>query len=91
MLWVKHILNDDFNSFWKHIEISDIKSFHHDVTILFKSHAPEKILCQIKNTQMAVSLRSWYIFRERAAQSAGLDSFFLKELNAFFFFCNCIS
>ena len=42
MLWVKHILNNDFNSFWKHIEISALKSFHHDVNILFKSHAPSK-------------------------------------------------
>jgi len=73
LVWVKHLLDDNFSSVWKLIENSALESFHNDSTILWKSHAPEKILSHLKNTQVADSLRSWYLFRERAAADLGLQ------------------
>ena len=53
---------------WKRIEISAITKFHKDVHILWKSHAPEIVLNALHNTQLADSIRTWYVFRENATK-----------------------
>lgn len=66
MAWVKCLLDDDFESVWKSIEILALEKFHRDASILWKSYAPETILSSLGNSQIADSLRTWYIYREQA-------------------------
>ena len=73
MIWVKYLLDDNYDSMWKSIEIHALKSFHPDSTILWKSHAPEKILSDIKNVQVVDSLRAWYFFRDKAIEDLGIN------------------
>ena len=69
LVWVKHLLDDKYDSMWKSIELSFLYRFHPDVKI----HAPEKVLSQLRNVQLSDSLRSWYFFREKATDDLGLD------------------
>ena len=46
--------------------MSFLETFHQDLCILWKSYAPECVLKSLGNTQLADSLRTWYIFREQA-------------------------
>ena len=62
MVWVKHLLDDKYDSMWKSIELSFLYRFHPELKILWKSHAPEKVLSQLRNVQLSDSLRSWYLF-----------------------------
>ena len=66
LVWVKLLLDDDFDAPWKHIELSFLEKFNQDVELLWKSHAPEGVLNSLGNIQLAESLRSWYIYREEA-------------------------
>jgi hypothetical protein len=77
MTWVKHLLYENDSSTWKSIELSALKSFHSDTSILWKAYAPEKILTKLNNSQISDSLRSWYYFRDMAAQDLGFE---LSEL-----------
>ena len=61
MYWVKCLLDDSYNSWWKSIELSFLETFHRDLNILWKSYAPECILRSLGSTQLADSLRTWYI------------------------------
>ena len=47
--WVKHLLDPDYSSFWKH--------FHPDWTILFISDAPECVLNTLCNCQLPESIK----------------------------------
>ena len=67
MTWVKYLLDDNFESSWKLIEISALEKFHQDTNILWKSYAPETLLESLGNTQIADSLRTWYVYRENAS------------------------
>ena len=51
MTWVKHLIDDGFDSMWKTIELDTLKQFHPDVDILWNSCAPECVLksCVIPN------------------------------------------
>ena len=73
MVWVKHLLDDSYNSMWKSIELSFLYNFHPDLKILWKSHAPEKVLSQLSSVQLSDSIRSWYFFRERAVDDLGME------------------
>ena len=66
MVWVRHLLDENYNALWKTIEISFLAKFNPDVSLLWKAHAPECILNSLKNIQLADSLRCWYLFRENA-------------------------
>ena len=66
MTWVKNLLDDNYEAPWKSIELSFLEKINHDVSLLWKSYAPESILNSIGNTQLAESLRSWYVYREEA-------------------------
>ena len=69
MTWIKCLLDDNFHSTWKTIELSFLEKFHEDKDILWKSHAPENVLNSIGNSQVAESIRSWYIFRQEATKN----------------------
>ena len=67
MVWVKHLLDENFDAPWKKIEVAFLEKFNHDTQILWKSHAPESILSSLGNIQLSEALRMWYSFREEAA------------------------
>ena len=52
--------------FGKTIELSALEKFRRDPHILWKSYAPESDLQSLSNSQVADSLRTWYIYREHA-------------------------
>ena len=62
MIWDKHLLDANYSSTWKSIEVVLLQKFHPDIKILWKSYVPDKILTQLQNTQLANSLKSWYFF-----------------------------
>ena len=66
MVWVKNLLDDNFNALWKAIELSFLQNINEDVLLLWKAHPPESVLRSLGNIQLADSLRSWYLFREKA-------------------------
>ena len=61
MSWVKMLLDDNYESLWKSIEISILKNFSDRKDILWKTYAPENILNKLHSCQLAESLRTWYI------------------------------
>jgi len=64
MYWVKLLLDNNFHSIWKTIELSALDCMYGD--ILWKSFAPESVLNKLNCTQLADSLRTWYVYRESA-------------------------
>ena len=65
MTWVKLLFDNKFESTWKTIELSALDSYG---DILWISYAPESILNRLANSQLADSIRTWYVFRERAVK-----------------------
>ena len=57
MVWVKHLLDPNYNNFWKHLESEVLHAFHNDNFVLWKTNAPNCVLALLKNTQLAESLR----------------------------------
>ena len=68
MVWVNHLLDDNYSSLWKTIEVDALADFHCDVDILWKPCAPESLLTKLKNNQLADSIRTWYIYRAKAVK-----------------------
>ena len=68
MVWVKYLVDENYYSMWKTIELTFLKKFHEETDILWKSYAPENILNVLGNSQVAESLRTWYIFRQEATK-----------------------
>lgn len=68
MVWVNHLLDDNYSSIWKTIEINALLKFHPDMEIIWKSNIPESLLSKIDNNQIADSIRTWYIYRYKAAK-----------------------
>jgi len=85
LIWVKYLLDDNYECIWKSIETSFLENFHTDVNILWKSHAPESLLSRLKNIQLADSIRSWYLFRDKAAEDLGYENRELRSQK-----CTCI-
>ena len=68
MIWVRNLLDDNFEAPWKCIELSFLEKFNRDVSLLWKCNAPESVLNSVGNMQLAESLRSWYLYREQATE-----------------------
>ena len=64
LVWSRHILNDDFKSDWKQIEINSLIEFHADPFLLFRANAPGNILKKV-NVQLVETIKVWYMFRSR--------------------------
>ena len=64
MTWVKLLLDNNFESLWKTIELSAMDRHYGD--LLWQSYAPEGLLNKLHSTLLADSLRTWYIYRESA-------------------------
>ena len=72
MGWSKHILNEDFNSDWKQIEMNNLSEFHTDSFILFRASPPDKLLRNV-NVQLAETLKVWYVFKSKLLVSMNLS------------------
>ena len=62
MSWVKMLLDDNYESVWKSIEMSILNNFSSREDILWKAYAPQSILNKLSSSQLAESLQTWYIF-----------------------------
>ncbi|XP_072168661.1 uncharacterized protein [Diadema setosum] len=65
MTWVKMLLDDNYQSIWKFIELCILDDFSGRKDILWKAHPPACILNKLGSSQLAESLQTWYIFREK--------------------------
>ena len=79
LTWVKHLLDPNYSSFWKHLEISVLEKFHPDWTILFRSDAPNCVLNTISNCQLIESLKLWYLYRNKIKENLGWSDFHLQD------------
>ena len=68
MMWVKYLLDENFDAPWKSIEFAFLEKFNQDVLLLWKSYAPESVIQSLGNIQLAEALRSWYLYREEATK-----------------------
>ena len=73
MTWVKLLLDNQFESIWKTIELAGMDQQYGDM--LWRSFAPECVLNKLHSTLLADSLRTWYVFRERACKEIHNTSF----------------
>ena len=73
MTWVKLLFYNRYDSFWKTIELSDMD--HHYGDLLWNSYDLESLLNNLNSSQLADSLRTWYVYRERACQEIYGTSF----------------
>ena len=79
MVWAKHLLDPDYKSFWKHLELKILNTFSNDSLILWKADAPNCVLSSLKNTQLAESLRVWYVYRDKMKKNLGLENYHLQD------------
>ena len=84
MSWVKLLLDPNFNSLWKLIEISALNKFSSKDDILWKTYAPSNVVSKLLLCQLAESLQTWYVFREKAVQNEFNEPF--SSIGA----CQCI-
>ena len=79
MLWVKHLLDPSYDNFWKHLELKVLNAFHNDNLVLWKTDAPNCVLALLKNTQLAESLRVWYLYRDEVKNNLGYKDYHLQD------------
>ena len=63
---LKLLLDNQFESSWKTIELTGMDQQYGDM--LWRSYAPECVLNRLHSTLLADSLRTWYIYREKACK-----------------------
>ena len=73
MTWVKLLLDNQFESVWKTIELAGMDQQYGDM--LWRSYAPECVLNKLHSTMLADTLRTWYIYRERLCKEIYNTSF----------------
>ena len=79
MVWVKHLLDPSYDNFWKHLELKVLNAFHNDNLVLWKTDAPNCVLALLKNTQLAESLRVWYLYRDEVKNNLGYKDYHLQD------------
>ena len=66
MVWIHHLLDDDYSCVWKTIELSALRDLFPDLDIVWKSHVPDSVVNKLCNHQVAESIKTWYVFRKHA-------------------------
>ena len=79
MVWVKHLLDPTYENFWKYLECEALHAFNNDSLILWKSDAPNCVLDYLCNTQLAESLRVWYLYRDKVKENLGYGNYHLQD------------
>ena len=86
LTWVKLLLDENYDSVWKSIEMSFLDKFSAIRDILWKSYAPETVLNQLRCTQLVDSIRTWYLFRDKVCMKEfGYDYLYLGSLQCIWF------
>lgn len=80
MIWVKHLLDENYEAAWKHIEIKMLKSFHDDPLILWKTEAPHCVLNKLKNCQLIENLKIWYEYKHAVVNELNLISYHMQDM-----------
>ena len=81
MKWVKLLFDNMIDTVWKTIEMSALETYG---DMLWTSYAPECILNKLRSSQLADSIRTWYVFRDKAVNEiCGCD---YSDLGA----CQCL-
>ena len=75
----KHLLDPNYDSFFKVLESEVLKVFHNDTSVLWKADAPNCVLALLRNTQLAESLRVWYVFRDKVKENLGYKNYYLQD------------
>ena len=78
-IWVKHILDPAYSSFWKILEMSVLDNFHPDWTILFRTDAPNCILNTLSNCQLIETIKLWYLYKNKIKGNLGWSNFHLQD------------
>lgn len=79
MVWAKQLLDPDYVSDWKAIEVNALTQFHYDKTILWKTSAPISVLNSLKNTQLAETIQVWYLYRDKVKDNLGYGDYILQD------------
>ena len=79
MVWAKHLLDPNYSSFWKHLETAALSAFSNDTLNLWRADAPNCVLTSLKNTQLAESLRVWYMYRDKIKDNLGYQNYHLQD------------
>ena len=79
LIWAKRLLDPNYDSFWKVLESEVLKVFHNDTSVLWKADAPNCVLALLRNTQLAESLRFWYVFRDKVKENLGYKNYYLQD------------
>ena len=58
--------DNKFESLWKTIELSALDSYR---DVLWISYAPESVLNNLFSSQLFDLIRTWYVFRKKAAEN----------------------
>ena len=80
LVWAKNLLDTDYNSFWKILELDVLGKFNNDCSVLWKADAPDCVLNMLKNTQLAESLRVWYRYRDLIKENLWYEDYYLQDL-----------
>ena len=78
-IWVKQLLDPNYSSFWKTIEMSILEDFHPDWTILFRSDPPDCVLNTIPNCQLIDTIKLWYLYKNKIMENLGWSDFHLQD------------
>ena len=78
-IWVKQLLDPNYSSFWKTLEMSVLESFHPDWKILFMSDAPDCVLNTLSNCQLIESIKLWYLYKNKIMDNLGWSDFHLQN------------
>lgn len=79
LVWAKKMLDPDYESTWKHIESTVLSHFHSDVSVLWKTNAPDCVLNLLKNCQLAETIKTWYIYKEKVKENLGYGNYHLQD------------
>ena len=64
-IWIKQLLDPNYSSFWKVLEMSILEKFYQDWTVLFRSDAPDSVLNTLSNCQLIESIKLWYLDKNK--------------------------
>ena len=80
LVWVKHLLDPNYSSFWKSLEISVLSDFNPDYTVLLRSDAPDSVLNTLSNCQLVETIILWYLYRSKIKDNLQLSDFHLQDV-----------
>ena len=74
MSWVARLLDDNYESAWKVIELKTLSNFCEDHLALFRANAQ-----MVKNCQVIESIKTWYLYRQSMVNEFGYSQYRIQE------------